>query len=89
MYHSFYDNDVVRKVQTTPFCFPIAQTTNIMDYWKLDYSLHKFQWELMATSLDKNNRRYYEKLRKYYPNIMEKYKERLAQLEAYKQKRYG
>lgn len=89
MYHSFYDNNVVRKVQTTPFCFPIAQTTNIMDYWKLDYSLHKFQWELMATALDKNNRRYYEKLRKYYPNIMEKYKERLAHLEAYMQKRYG
>ena len=53
-------------VKTTPFCFPYEQTSNIMDYHRLAYSLHKFQWELMEQSLKKDNIKYSDKFRKYY-----------------------
>ena len=71
------------KVQTTPCCFPIAQTTNIMDYEKLDYSLHRYQWGLMEQSLRVDNRKYYEKLKKYYPSIKSMKDEQIAKLESF------
>lgn len=30
---------------TNRFCFPIAHTSNVMDYYNCNYSLHLYQWE--------------------------------------------
>lgn len=63
-FQMYHEGDNNKKVQTTPYCFPIKQTTNIMDYFTLSYSLHKYQWDLMKESLESYNKIYYEKLRK-------------------------
>lgn len=37
------------------YCWPIASTSNIMDYYRLAYSLNKMQWEQMEQALDIHN----------------------------------
>lgn len=37
------------------FCFPIKTSSNIMDYYTLNYSLHQYQWWLMQNALDGHN----------------------------------
>lgn len=37
------------------FCFPIQSSSNIMDYYTLNYSLHQYQWWLMQYALDGHN----------------------------------
>ena len=34
-------------LRNNPFCFPIYQTSNIMDYSMVLYSLHKYQWDII------------------------------------------
>ena len=33
--------------RSNPFCFSVHKTSNIMDYVKQAYSLHKYQWDIM------------------------------------------
>ena len=39
------------------FCFPIKTSSNIMDYYTLNYSLHKYQWHVMRRALDAREER--------------------------------
>ena len=89
LFHILKVDNVYKKVQTTPYCFPIARTSNIMDYYRLSYSLHQYQWELMDKSLNVYNRLYYNMLQKYNPNILASYREHLAKLKEYNKRRYG
>ena len=36
-----------------PYCFEIGVSSNIMDYYNLGYSYHRYNWERMADGLEK------------------------------------
>ena len=37
------------------YCFRLSQSSNVMDYFTLGYSLHQYQWKCMKENLEKSN----------------------------------
>lgn len=52
MHPHHFQLNLNNSAESNPFCFPIKTSSNIMDYYTLNYSLHQYQWWLMQYALD-------------------------------------
>lgn len=63
--HVFQMGGFLRK---NPFCFPLRETSNIMDYSMVLYSLHKYQWDIMNEEYPNFQSQIWNNTRKYAMN---------------------